>query len=137
MGGFSWWHWLIVLAVVLLLFGGKKIPELMKGLGTGIKSFKKAVREDEEDDKGEPLPNSTKPSLQPQEVQPVALESEPKKQRVRKSTATESTTSVASKLNKGKKLDKTSKDKKPEKEKQSKAKKAKPSKVKSEKAKKS
>ena len=50
MGSFSWWHWLIVLLVVLLLFGGgKKIPELLKGLGTGIKGFKKAVREDEEE----------------------------------------------------------------------------------------
>jgi len=36
-----------ILAVVLLLFGGKKIPELMKGLGTGIKNFKSAVKEDE------------------------------------------------------------------------------------------
>ena len=36
-----------ILAVVLLLFGGKKIPELMKGLGTGIKNFKGAVKEDE------------------------------------------------------------------------------------------
>ncbi len=37
---------LIVLAVVLLLFGGKKIPELMKGLGSGIKEFKNAAKED-------------------------------------------------------------------------------------------
>jgi len=39
-----------ILAVVLLLFGGKKIPELMKGLGTGIKNFKSAVKEDEVED---------------------------------------------------------------------------------------
>ena len=39
---------LIVIAlVVLLLFGGKKIPELAKGLGSGIKNFKKAVKDDE------------------------------------------------------------------------------------------
>ncbi len=37
----------IVLVVVLLLFGGKKIPELMKGLGSGIKEFKDATKEDE------------------------------------------------------------------------------------------
>jgi sec-independent protein translocase protein TatA len=43
---------LVVLAV-LLLFGGKKIPELMRGLGGGIKEFKKASQEDEEDKKGE------------------------------------------------------------------------------------
>jgi sec-independent protein translocase protein TatA len=38
----------IILVVVLLLFGGKKIPELAKGLGSGIKNFKNAVKEDEE-----------------------------------------------------------------------------------------
>jgi len=43
----------IVVVLVLLLFGGKKIPELMKGLGSGIKEFKKASQDDtkEEDDK--------------------------------------------------------------------------------------
>ena len=38
----------IIALVVLLLFGGKKIPELAKGLGNGIKNFKKAVKEDDE-----------------------------------------------------------------------------------------
>ncbi|WP_163564697.1 twin-arginine translocase TatA/TatE family subunit [Helicobacter suis] len=52
MGGFtSVWHWLIVLVVILLLFGAKRIPELAKGLGSGIKNFKKAVKEDEEEKK--------------------------------------------------------------------------------------
>ena len=36
-----------IVAVVVLLFGGKKIPELMKGLGKGIKEFKGAIKEDE------------------------------------------------------------------------------------------
>ena len=44
---------LIVLVIVVLLFGGKKIPELMKGLGTGIKEFKNAA-------KGEDQPAATK-----------------------------------------------------------------------------
>jgi sec-independent protein translocase protein TatA len=39
------WEWVIVGMAVLLLFGAKKIPELAKGLGTGIKEFKKATRE--------------------------------------------------------------------------------------------
>ena len=39
----------IIIAVVLLLFGGKKIPELMKGLGTGIKEFKNASKEEEKE----------------------------------------------------------------------------------------
>jgi len=40
MGEFSIYHWLIVLLIVLVLFGGRKIPELMKGFGEGIRSFK-------------------------------------------------------------------------------------------------
>jgi sec-independent protein translocase protein TatA len=39
---------LVVLVVVLLLFGGKKIPELMKGLGSGINEFKKASKGEDE-----------------------------------------------------------------------------------------
>ena len=42
-------EWLLIALVVLLLFGGKKIPELAKGLGSGIKNFKKAVKDDEEE----------------------------------------------------------------------------------------
>ncbi len=39
------WEIILILAVVLILFGAKKLPELAKGLGTGIKEFKKATRE--------------------------------------------------------------------------------------------
>lgn len=48
MGGFtSGSHWLIVFGIVLLLFGAKKIPELAKGIGQGIRSFKKEMKEEE------------------------------------------------------------------------------------------
>lgn len=40
---------IIILVIVLLLFGGKKIPELMKGLGKGIKEFKEGVKDDSEE----------------------------------------------------------------------------------------
>lgn len=40
------WQIVLVIAIVVLLFGGKKIPELMKGIGSGIKEFKDATRED-------------------------------------------------------------------------------------------
>jgi sec-independent protein translocase protein TatA len=40
---------LIVLAIVVLLFGAKKIPDLAKGMGKGIKDFKKAIKEDDEE----------------------------------------------------------------------------------------
>ena len=50
MGSFSMGHWLIVLAVIVLLFGEKKIPELAKGVGKGIKSFKKEMSDDEQNE---------------------------------------------------------------------------------------
>ncbi len=43
----SWQHILVVVLLVVLLFGAKKIPELMRGVGSGIKEFKDAVKEDE------------------------------------------------------------------------------------------
>ncbi len=62
-GSMSIWHWMIVLVVVLLLFGGGgKIPRLMKDLGTGVKSFKKGIKED---DKPESAPTSTTTAASP------------------------------------------------------------------------
>lgn len=43
------WEIVAIVAIVLLLFGGKKIPELMQGLGKGVKSFKKGMNEVEEE----------------------------------------------------------------------------------------
>ncbi len=45
LGNLRGWEWIIILLVVLLLFGGKKIPELMRGLGKGVHSFKQGVEE--------------------------------------------------------------------------------------------
>ena len=54
MGKFGVGEILIILAIVLLLFGGKKIPEIMKGLGQGMKEFKDASKgESKTDDKKE------------------------------------------------------------------------------------
>lgn len=44
------WQIILIVLVVLLLFGGKKIPELMKGIGKGTREFKKGLSSDEEDD---------------------------------------------------------------------------------------
>jgi len=44
------WQVVLIVAIILLMFGGKKIPELMKGLGKGMKEFKQATKEDEESD---------------------------------------------------------------------------------------
>jgi sec-independent protein translocase protein TatA len=45
------WQWIIIGLAILLLFGGKKLPELMKGLGSGIKEFKKATKEETDEEK--------------------------------------------------------------------------------------
>ncbi len=47
------WQWIIIGLAILLLFGGRKLPELMKGLGTGIKEFKNATSSEEEEQKEE------------------------------------------------------------------------------------
>jgi sec-independent protein translocase protein TatA len=54
MGEFSPFHWMIVALVILVLFGGRKIPEVMRGLGQGIKEFKEGMKGDH--------PSSTPPS---------------------------------------------------------------------------
>ncbi len=46
---FGLWEVLIIAFVVLLIFGGKKIPELMKGLGKGVKSFKEGMKDVEKE----------------------------------------------------------------------------------------
>ena len=48
-GNFGLGEWLIVILLVLVLFGAKKIPDLAQGLGKGIKEFKKAVKDVDED----------------------------------------------------------------------------------------
>lgn len=56
MGKLGTFEIILIIAVVLLLFGGKKIPELMKGLGSGIKEFKNAAKD------GDQPANSKKPA---------------------------------------------------------------------------
>lgn len=60
MGSFSIWHWLIVLAVVLLVFGTKKLRNLGADLGGAIKGFKQAMKEEQnKEDKAAALPRQT------------------------------------------------------------------------------
>ena len=79
------WEIVLILAVVLILFGAKKLPELAKGLGTGIKEFKKATREVTDElnvameDNSPPRPKSltpTNPEPHP-EPQPIVSQSAP------------------------------------------------------------
>jgi sec-independent protein translocase protein TatA len=54
MGKIGFTEILLILIVVVLLFGGRKIPELMRGIGQGMKEFKKASKLETDDDKKEP-----------------------------------------------------------------------------------
>lgn len=73
------WEIVLILAVVLILFGAKKLPELAKGLGTGIKEFKKATREVSDEissamDENPPTPpRRLPPNNPPAETQPTAV----------------------------------------------------------------
>ena len=49
MGGLSIWHWLIVLLIVVVIFGTKKLSNAGSDLGSAVKNFKKAMREGEEE----------------------------------------------------------------------------------------
>jgi sec-independent protein translocase protein TatA len=64
-------HLLIILVIILVLFGGRKLPELMKGLGQGIREFKDGMRE-------QPPQTNPPPSSTPANP-PAAAPSEPKK----------------------------------------------------------
>ena len=56
MGSLSIWHWIVVIAVVLLLFGRGKISDLMGDVAQGIKSFKKGLQDDDKTaEKSEPV----------------------------------------------------------------------------------
>ena len=50
MGGFSLWHWLIVLVIVVLVFGTKRLGNIGKDLGDAVKGFKKGMQDDDKAD---------------------------------------------------------------------------------------
>ena len=55
MGSFSIWHWLIVLVIVLLVFGTKKLKNMGSDLGSAVKGFKDGMKTDDADKKSEQL----------------------------------------------------------------------------------
>ncbi|RPA66275.1 Sec-independent protein translocase subunit TatA [Gordonia oryzae] len=59
MGLTSWWHWAIVLVVLVLLFGSKKLPDAARGLGQSLRIFKSEVQEMQKD--GETRPTAAEP----------------------------------------------------------------------------
>jgi sec-independent protein translocase protein TatA len=63
MGSFSIWHWLVILAIVLLLFGTKRLKNLGGDLGSAIKGFKNAVKDEEKKDADTAASEGSKESL--------------------------------------------------------------------------
>ena len=61
-------EWVVILLVVVLLFGAKKIPDLAKGLGEGLREFKKAQHASDEDEKKKTVVVEPKPGEPPQSV---------------------------------------------------------------------
>jgi sec-independent protein translocase protein TatA len=59
-------HWLIILVVVLILFGGRKIPELMRGLGEGVRGFKEGMHGASQSQSAPP-PQTSAPADKPTE----------------------------------------------------------------------
>ncbi len=71
---------LIILAIVVLLFGAKKIPELAKGMGSGIKNFKKAMKEDEEEEKAAAAETKSEKQVEQKSETAAAAKTEEKKE---------------------------------------------------------
>ena len=78
MGSMSLWHWIIVIAVVLLLFGRGKISDLMGDVAQGIKAFKKGMAEDE----AKPEPPKTEPAKTLDHQPTPAVEPQPESRKV-------------------------------------------------------
>lgn len=62
MGSFSIWHWLVVLVIVILIFGTKKLKTLGSDLGESIRNFKRGMKDDEEKPAGAATPSPTPPA---------------------------------------------------------------------------
>lgn len=56
MGGMSWWHWLIILAAFILLFGAKKLPDAARGVGRSLRILKSEVAAMQDDEQAPPAP---------------------------------------------------------------------------------
>ena len=74
MGGLSIWHWLIVLLVVVLIFGTKKLRNISQDLGGAVKGFKEGMKSDEPAE-GE------KPASEPEQIAGRTIEGEAKKEK--------------------------------------------------------
>lgn len=74
-------HWIVLLLVILLLFGAKRLPDLARGVGQSLKIFKKEIKDLQDDDAPKPAPPAVSPTTEPiatPETVPTAPPAEPK-----------------------------------------------------------
>ena len=69
MGSFSIWHWLVVLAIVVVIFGTKKLRNIGSDLGGAIKNFKDSMKTEEEAKKEEAAQNEEQQKIEPRVVE--------------------------------------------------------------------
>lgn len=77
MGGLSWWHWLIIIAAFVLLFGAKKLPDAARGIGRSMRILKSEVSAMQDDDstrKKTDADATTPPVAPTAQIPPVAAE---------------------------------------------------------------
>jgi len=78
MGSFSIWHWLIVLLVVVLIFGTKKLKNVGTDLGSAVKGFKDGMKSGSEAEEQPPLPPSQQVGTRPNDANTVDVEAKDK-----------------------------------------------------------
>ena len=74
MGAFSIWHWLVVLAIVVVVFGTKKLRNMGGDLGSAIKGFKEGIKESETESASPPPSHVSDQTTQKSEVKPIQKE---------------------------------------------------------------
>jgi sec-independent protein translocase protein TatA len=84
LGGLQPWHWLIVIAVFVLLFGAKKLPDAARSLGKSMRIFKSEIKEMQSD--GKPAEEASRPAAPPtaiasERVEPAQAPQQPTEQR--------------------------------------------------------
>ncbi|MCF4120833.1 Sec-independent protein translocase subunit TatA [Antribacter sp. KLBMP9083] len=77
MGALQPWHWIVLLAVILLLFGANRLPGLAKGIGQSMKIFKNEIS-DLRDDKKDATPTDAAPTAAPQSAPQSTPQTAPK-----------------------------------------------------------
>jgi len=79
MGSLSIWHWIVVIAVVLLLFGRGKISDLMGDVAQGIKAFKKGMQDEDKPVTAESKPNEPVKTIDHKAAETVSPQAESRK----------------------------------------------------------